>query len=138
MTENVRKVFDILGVEPNESFKLDSPIVEDNRFFFLDDFLNGYTYIDKNDKVNIAECNWLLRHCLKFPSRIIKTQKRKKHVGNLICKDLKCENCPLYSINCDIGDSYSNLYEILEFHYKQFKDKEIYDLFKKQLDKELE
>ena len=65
-------------------------------------------------------------------------EKTTKYIGDLICKELECRNCPLYSINCDIGDSYSNLYKILEFHYKQFKDKEIYDLFKKQLDKELE
>ena len=61
-----------------------------------------------------------------------------KYIGDLICKDLKCENCPLYSINCDAGDAYSNLYKNLEYHYEQFKDKEIYDLFKKRLDKELE
>lgn len=66
------------------------------------------------------------------------SKKMPKHIGDLICKELKCENCPLYSINCDAGDAYSNLYKNLEFHYEQFKDKEIYDLFKKRLDKEID
>lgn len=66
------------------------------------------------------------------------SKEMTKYIGNLICKELECKNCPLYSINCDAGDAYSNLYKNLEFHYEQFKDKEIYDLFKKRLDKELE
>lgn len=66
------------------------------------------------------------------------SKEMSKHVGDLICKELECRNCPLYGINCDAGDAYSNLYKNLEFHYEQFKDKEIYDLFKKRLDKEIE
>lgn len=65
-------------------------------------------------------------------------KEMSKYIGDLICKELECKNCPLYSINCDAGDTYSNLYKNLEFHYEQFKDKEIYDLFKKRLDKEIE
>lgn len=125
MTENARKVFDILGVKPYEWFKVDGIkekifidedlIIEDEEGFFR---------------------NKLLRPILTGQYKIIK-QPKKKHVGDLICKELECRNCPLYSINCDTGDSYSNLYKILEFHYKQFKDKEIYDLLKKRLDKEV-
>lgn len=68
----------------------------------------------------------------------MESKEMTKYIGNLICKDLKCENCPLYSINCVNGDAYSNLYKNLEYHYEQFKDKEIYDLFKKRLDEEVE
>ena len=64
-------------------------------------------------------------------------KEMSKYIGDLICKDLKCENCPLYSINCDAGDAYSNLYKILEFCYAHINDKEIYDILKKRLDEEV-
>ena len=133
MTENVRKVFDILGVEPNERFKLDVKTDERYCLFFIDENLNAFSAI--NDIA--GGCDWVLKYCLMNTDKIIKLPK-KKHVGDLICKDLKCENCPLYSINCDAGDAYSNLYRNLEYHYEQFKDKEIYDILKKRLDKEID
>lgn len=61
-----------------------------------------------------------------------------RYIGDLMCKDIKCENCPLYGIDCFNGDAYSNLYINLEYHYEQFKDKEIYDFLKKRLDKEID
>lgn len=134
MTENVRKVFDILGIEPNERFNVDIVGVGiEEEFYYIDENLIVWFETQENrDRSNYNLCNFLRGNI-----KIIK-QPKKKHVGDLICEELECRNCPLYSINCDIGDSYSNLYKILEFHYKQFKDKEIYDLFKKQLDKEIE
>ena len=134
MIENVRKVFDMLGVEPYEKFQLDY----DNRFFYFGDCLNGYVCFDENDEVGKAECNWLLRHCLKFPSTIIKTQKAKKHVGDLICTGVNCDDCPLKCIVCKFAYINVSLYEKLEDHYRSFDDKEIYDILKKRLDEEVE
>ena len=64
--------------------------------------------------------------------------ENKKHIGDLICRELKCENCPLHCTNCREVDIYNTLYENLEEHYSFFKDKEIYDILKKRLDKEVE
>lgn len=133
MTENVRKVFDILGVEPYEKFMIENSIytyeITKNLFVIYSDDVSFIRDKDNNDN--------FLTNLLNGTYKIIKLPK-KKHVGDLICKDLNCINCPLHPINCNAGDVYSNLYKNLEFHYELFKDKEIYDLFKKQLDEEID
>ena len=58
---------------------------------------------------------------------------RKKKVGDLICKELNCVNCPLYKFLCKSSD---DLYTILFNNYKD--DKEAYDFLKARLDKEIE
>lgn len=60
---------------------------------------------------------------------------RKKKVGELICKELNCVNCPLYKFLCR-GKSSDDLYTILFNNYKD--DKEAYDFLKARLDKEIE
>lgn len=60
---------------------------------------------------------------------------RKKKVGELICNEVGCANCPLYNFLCrDQGSN--DLYTILFNNYKD--DKEIYDILKARLDKEVE
>ena len=62
MTDNVRKVFDILGVEPNEKFKvriLDLETDYDPNNYIP---LNGVYYIDENLFVHIdGSCKTLPR-----------------------------------------------------------------------------
>ena len=60
---------------------------------------------------------------------------RKKKVGDLICKELNCVNCPFYKFPCE-GKISDDLYTILFNNYKD--DKEIYDILKTRLDKEIE
>lgn len=63
---------------------------------------------------------------------------QKKKVGEKLCKDLDCKLCPLNRLNCAVCGGNSNLYGHLEGWYEKFHDKEIYDILKKRLDKEVE
>ena len=126
MNENVRKVFDMLGIEPCVWFKVDGIkekifinedlIIEDEEGFFR---------------------NKLLRPILTGQYKIIKLSD-VQHVGDLKCRMIDCKHCPLESINCYFGIASGTLYEKLEQHYLRFQNKEIYDLLKKRLDEELE
>ena len=62
---------------------------------------------------------------------------QKKKVGELLCKDLDCARCTLNRLNCAICGGDSNLYGHLEGWYEKFQDKEIYDILKARLDKEV-
>ena len=126
MTDNVRKVFDMLGIEPCTWFRVDGIkekifinedlVIEDEEGFFR---------------------NKLLRPILTGQYKIIKLSD-KQHVGDLTCRMIDCKHCPLDSIICSFGDDSTTLYEKLMQHYLHFQNKEVYDLFKKHLDKELE
>lgn len=69
MTENVRKIFDILGVEPNERFKIKGNGIFENEFYF-DEKLWGY--LVNSGKVDI------LSQILNGTYKIIKLPKKKK------------------------------------------------------------
>ena len=66
---------------------------------------------------------------------------RPKRVGDLKCDDFKLcdEGCPLEWLcwNCNIvhENSKNTLYDVLKLH--EIDDKEVYDLFKARLDKEV-
>lgn len=60
---------------------------------------------------------------------------KTKKVGELICNEVGCANCPLYKFLCR-GQGSNDLYTILFNNYKD--DKEIYDILKARLDKEVE
>lgn len=62
----------------------------------------------------------------------------KKKTGDLICKDVDCDTCPLRALHCDAAYS-DTLYKILERHFTEMgiKDKEIYNILKARLDKEM-
>lgn len=62
----------------------------------------------------------------------------KKKIGDLICKDVDCDTCPLRVLHCDAAYS-DTLYKILERHFAEMgiKDKEIYNILKERLDKEV-
>lgn len=64
---------------------------------------------------------------------------RKKKVGELICREIEdCSICPLRGI-CDTVDNRYTLFDILEdTKVKRCNDKEIYDILKSRLDKEVE
>lgn len=63
----------------------------------------------------------------------------KKKVGELKCNDLACDKCPFRPLLCPIeGLTGENLYDTLENFNEEYHDQEIYDIFKKRLDKEVE
>ena len=134
MNDNVKKVFDILGVKPNEKFKIEG--FED--IYHIDAKLR---LVRNYNDGNYAFENHLLRNLLAFENGILKIP-RKKHVGDLMCKTSNfkdCMECPLYAIDCGIlGLANKNLYEAAEDLYEKTKDQEIYNIIKARLDKEVE
>ena len=97
MTENVRKIFEILGVEPNEKFK-----IEDTRFKVSG--IEEHTY-RINEQLYIEEDNGILRsqkilfNLLNGSYKIIKLPKKKK------LKDLTPEEFDKWQRkNCDYID----------------------------------
>lgn len=76
MNEKVKKVFELLGVEPNEKFKLNA-VGNKNDVYCLDEKLTGHIY-DKTGKEYGFFVEWLLPSMLINPERIIKLPKKKK------------------------------------------------------------
>ena len=61
---------------------------------------------------------------------------QKMKVGENICEEMVCDECPLHRLNCPVGFTKS-LYETLKDWYEINKDKELYDILKLRLDKEV-
>lgn len=111
MTDNVRKIFDMLGVEPNEEFNM---LLSNSSFPLkckIDDNLEGYYLMfgrwELYDKLIIDLFNSRMK-IIKLP----KTKKKKigdltireaKEIQNKICDlNIGCEDCPFY--DCCIND----------------------------------
>lgn len=62
----------------------------------------------------------------------------KKKLGEKLCEEIGCDECPLLRLNCPMQVVESSLYEILKDWYEINKDKEIYNILKARLDKEVE
>ena len=93
MTENVRKVFDILGVEPNEEFKINDGLYDFCNTFFISEDL---TIFDNDNERRI-----LLQKLLNGSYKIIKLPKepKKKKLRDWTMEEYKkwleknCGNC---------------------------------------------
>lgn len=59
-----------------------------------------------------------------------------KKVGEQFCEDLLCCKCPLWGISCGIK-SRNTLYDKLNRWNENYKKKEVYDILKTRLDKEV-
>ena len=100
MIDNVRKIFDILGVEPNEEFK-----VEGLGNLYIDSNLNLYTVLPaptRNMKVN----NKLILDIIKGEYIITKPSKepKKKKLRDFTPEDYKrwrCNNCARAILSCE-------------------------------------
>lgn len=77
MNDNVRKVFDLLGVEPNEEFEIE----DKNGFWKIDEKLNLYYrqgHYDNGDYAYNVFNNSLIIDLIKNPDLIIKIKKETK------------------------------------------------------------
>ena len=103
MNDNVRKIFDMLGVEPNERFKVE----EYNIIFEINEEL---CLLDSDNNV----WNHLLIKILKNPELIIKLPKKKK-LRDLTkeewskwleknCKNNICDECIFSNVVCSNAD----------------------------------
>lgn len=108
MTDNVRKIFDMLGVEPNEEFKLKTCTgIELNDIYRIDNDLCVY----KDNQFLVTDM--LLINILKGGMNIVKLPKElnKKKLRDWTledyenwkdknCIDTKCSECIFCSVNC--------------------------------------
>ena len=107
MNDNVRKVFDILGVEPNEKFKLESDAM--NTIYYITEDLK-FIGINESGENNFDDCFRLL--LTNKIGNIIKLPKepKKKKLRDLTIEEYKkfcityndiCENCIFGYVDCD-------------------------------------
>ena len=112
MNDNVRKVFDLLGVEPNEKFKLKE---KGDALYCLTENLTGYV-LDEKGKDNEFFVDWLLKDTLINPEIIIKLPKepKKKKLRDLTeeeykkwlnknCNNTPCDSCNFNNVACNMG-----------------------------------
>ena len=114
MTDNVRKIFDMLGVEPNEKFKLKA-VGKEDAVYYLTGNLIGCLFDERGeDYESIVE--WLLREALINPEDIIKLPKesKKKKLRDITmeeykkwlnknCKNTSCDSCNFNNVACNMG-----------------------------------
>ena len=110
MNDNVRKVFDLLGVEPNERFKVDG-LLGGNHIFTIDENL---IISDDSETIHI----YLLTSLLTGDCKIIKLPKTKKKKlmdlteeewrkwkdKNCKCSDYACGKCIFDKVGCSKYD----------------------------------
>lgn len=110
MNDNVRKVFDMLGVEPNEEFKIE----DSNNFWKINENLNLYYrqgHYDNGDYDYNGFDNSLIIYLIKNPKLIIKLPKKKKLRDLTLeewnkwrdnnCTDCsKCDKCIFNNVMC--------------------------------------
>lgn len=73
---------------------------------------------------------------IELDYEILPKKKASKKVGDLLCSNSDCVNCPLRVINCK-GFGNNTLYEKLKKSVEG-SDNELYDILKARLDKEIE
>lgn len=104
MNENVKKVFEMLGVKPNEKFNVMSKGKVDSEVLRIDTRLRVLT-----DTSNIvAEA---LRYLLTGEWQIVKIQPKKKKLRDWTMEDFKkwedvnckgvCDDCPFTNVHCN-------------------------------------
>ena len=106
MTDNVRKVFDLLGVEPNEKFKLGSDAT--NTIYYITEDLN-FIGINKNVENSFDDCFKLLLtnkigDIVKLPKEPNKKKLRDLTLNDFdkYCgKNRHCKKCPFRNVSCN-------------------------------------
>lgn len=128
MNDNVRKIFDILGIEPNEEFKIEHILgyMTDSSFYMTDDL----TIFDSNKERRTSFLQLLLNGTYK----IVKLPKepKKKKLRDLTeeewnkWKEKNCDNCTdcIFSkVYCD--SSYTSWINNKDLYSDKFLDQEI-------------
>ena len=111
MNDNVKKIFEMLGVEPNEEFKIE----DKNCFWKIDEKLNLYYrqghYDNGDDAYNaFVYGNSLIIDLINNPELIIKLPKKKKLRDltegeykkwlNKNCYQYNCNKCIFRNVSC--------------------------------------
>ena len=127
MTDIARKVFDWLGVEPNEKFKIYDGYNEFNETFYINEEL----FIVDNNGYKIS----VLSNLLNGTYLIIKLPKKKKKLRDLTEKEFlnwrgnncgNCKNCIFKNVICTCAGKYERLWvECKELYSDAFLNQEI-------------
>lgn len=116
----------ILSLQIGDKIKTDIGILE------IKKSTSGIIYLEDtedNEEYNLSELVNVEYEILPRPKR----------VGDLICNETDCKNCPMKCLEClEYIDAPETIYERLKRWYEYYKDQEIYDLLKARLDKEVE
>lgn len=112
MNENVKKVFDMLGVRPNEKFKIRVGNKVNDELYFLDDTLTifsiGRVVGLNGDDIGFEAKQGMLRLLLSGKNEIVKFPKKKK-LRDITIEEYttwktkncsKCKNCIFKNVNC--------------------------------------
>lgn len=124
MNDNVRKVFDMLGVEPNEIFR----IIGYEELYYFDETLSTYG-------VNGVKYVNMLAEILNGTYKIIKLPKKKK-LRDLTpeewdkwrekkCRFTRCENCIFNSVSCLESECKYSWIHHKDLYSEKFLDREI-------------
>lgn len=128
MNDNVRKIFDILGIEPNEEFKIEHILgyMTDSSFYMTDDL----TIFDSNKERRTSFLQLLLNGTYK----IVKLPKepKKKKLRDWSLEDFekwrdkncnyRCGRCLFSMTVCNDRDCWVNY---KDFYSNKFLDREI-------------
>ena len=127
MTENVRKIFDMLGIEPNEIFRVDGYDYK----YYIDSNLEIYA-ISSNPHA-IIKFTEIFMEIIKNPERIIKLPKKKKLRDLTLEEFVKwrekhciadCNKCIFNNVYCRT-DSSRNWISHKDLYSDKFLDQEI-------------
>lgn len=136
MTENAKKVFEMLGVEPNEEFEIE----DKNGFWKISERLNLYYrqgHYDNGDYAYNGFDNSLIIDLIKNPKLIIKLPKesKKKKLRDLTEEEFlywkrnncgNCKNCIFRNVICTCAGKYESLWvECKELYSDTFLNQEI-------------
>lgn len=130
MNENVRKVFEILGVEPNEKFKVDNVNLK-NHIYFIDERLCVF-----DEKLN--DLDVFLKDLLNGTYKIIKLRKKKK-LRDLTEEDwnnwkekncyyngyYNCDECSFCHVNCSSSEKENSWIHHKDLYSDKFLNQEI-------------
>lgn len=131
MNDNVRKIFDMLGVKPNEEFKI---LLGNNiEFSFIckfDEKLQGYYFDDFWQYFDE-----LIKNLLNGSNTIIKLPKKKKlrdltpeewdKWQNNKCGYISCDNCLFKKVRCNESKYNSSWINNKDIYSDKFLDQEI-------------
>ena len=129
MTDNARKIFDILGVEPNERFKIKRGDKIFKEIYYFDERI--YIHSENDDSTYIP----MLNNILNGEYKIIKLTKKKKKLRDLTVEEYKkwlanycenrhirCEGCIFSGSDCSIKFGWINHKDL---YSDKFLDQEI-------------
>lgn len=129
MNDNVRKVFDMLGVEPNEKFKIEG---NGDTIYYIDEKLYVYRVYRNNE---ILYNDRGLSNLIYGYFKIIKLPKTKK-LRDLTAEEwdkwrekecylTRCENCIFNRVNCHESENKYAWVNNKDIYSDKFLDQEI-------------